>query len=417
MSLLPKKVIIVGGGFAGVQLVRNLDPDLFEILLIDRLNHHQFQPLFYQVATSQLEPTSITFPLRKLFRDRKSLQIRLAGVLAVNSEEKMITTTIGEFSYDILVIATGCKTNFFGNSNLEKYAYGLKTTYDAIKIRNNILENFEALLSASEEEKEYLLNVVIVGAGPTGVELAGSFAEIKRKILPKDFSARDISRIRILLLEGSPDTLGSMSQLAKSASMEYLISMGVEVVTSVFVKDYDGNTVLLNNGETIKSRQVIWTAGVTGNLIDGLKKEDILAGNRLRVDRFNLVNGYQDIYAVGDIASMETPLYPKGHPQVANVAINQAKNLARNLKAMLLGKPLKVYEYVNLGSMATIGRNKAVVDLPFMSFKGRLAWFTWMFLHLMLILSVRNKLIIFINWAWNYFTGDTSLRLILKDRE
>ena len=187
MSLPLKKVIIIGGGFAGVQLVRNLDPDLFEILLIDRLNHHQFQPLFYQVATSQLEPTSITFPLRKLFRDRKNLQIRLAGVLSVNSAEKKITTTIGDFSYDILVIATGCKTNFFGNSNLEKYAYGLKTTYDAIKIRNNILENFEALLSASEEEKEYLLNVVIVGAGPTGVELAGSFAEIKRKILPKDF--------------------------------------------------------------------------------------------------------------------------------------------------------------------------------------------------------------------------------------
>ncbi|MCX6305288.1 MAG: NAD(P)/FAD-dependent oxidoreductase [Bacteroidetes bacterium] len=417
MSSSLKKVIIIGGGFAGVQLVRNLDPDLFEILLIDRLNHHQFQPLFYQVATSQLEPTSISFPLRKLFRNRKNMQIRLAGVLSVDPGAKTITTTIGDFSYDFLVIASGCKTNFFGNSNLEKYAYGLKTTYDAIKIRNNILQNFEALLSATEEEKEYLLNVVIVGAGPTGVELAGSFAEIKRKILPKDFSAADIKRIRIILLEGSPDTLGSMSELAKTASMTYLLAMGVEVVTGVFVKDYDGSTVLLNNGDTIKSRQVIWTAGVTGNLITGLNKEVLMGGNRIRVDRFNLVKGYSDIYAAGDIASMETPLYPKGHPQVANVAINQAKNLAKNLRALQSGEPMNPYEYTNLGSMATIGRNKAVVDLPFISFKGRLAWFTWMFLHLMLILSVRNKLIIFINWAWNYFTGDTSLRLILKDKD
>jgi NADH dehydrogenase len=390
---------------------------LFEILLIDRLNHHQFQPLFYQVATSQLEPTSISFPLRKLFRNRKNTQIRLATVLKVHPEAKTVSTTIGDFPYDFLIIATGCKTNFFGNSNLEKYTYGLKTTYDAIKIRNTILGNFEALLSATQAEKEYLLNIVIVGAGPTGVELAGSFAEIKRKILPKDFNAADVKRIRIILLEGSANTLGNMSELARSASMGYLKSMGVEVVTKVFVKDYDGGTVLLSNGDIIKSRQVIWTAGVTGNLIEGLQEDVLMPGNRIKVDRFNLAEGCSDIYAVGDIAYMETPNYPNGHPQVANVAINQAKNLARNLKALILGKPMAAYEYTNLGAMATIGRNKAVVDLPFYSFKGRLAWFTWMFLHLMLILSVRNKLIIFINWAWNYFTGDTSLRLILKDKD
>lgn len=410
-----KKIIVIGGGFAGVPLVKYLDKDLFDVLLIDKLNHYQFQPLFYQVAASQLEPSSISFPLRKIFQKRKHTDIRMAEVWEVEPGANTITTSIGEFKYDYLVIATGCKTNFFKNSNVEKHALSLKTTLDAIKIRNSILQTFEDFLSASENEKEYLLNIVIVGAGPTGVELSGALAEIKKNILPKDFPLIDFKNLRIILLEGSPHVLNTMSDLAKKSARKYLNALGVELKTDVIVKDYDGKIITLNNGETIKSKNVIWTAGVTGNMIKGLNETLIVSNNRIKVNRHNLVEGYNNIYAVGDIAYMETPSYPKGHPQVANVAINQAKNLAKNLYRLNRGEALHKYEYINLGSMATIGKNKAVVDLPNLRFKGIIAWFIWMFLHLMLILSVRNKLIIFINWAWGYFTNDTSLRLILKE--
>ena len=415
--MLRKKIVIVGGGFAGIQLVENLDEDLFEVLLIDKLNHHQFQPLFYQVATSQLEPSSISFPFRKVFQNRKNLQIRMAEVMSVEPAANLIRTSIGNFNYDYLVIATGCKTNYFGNRNLAKYTYSLKTTYDAIKIRNNVLQDFEDLLSVDEHEKEYLLNIVIVGAGPTGVELAGAFAEIKRNILPKDYPLIDFKELRIILLEGSPHTLNSMSHMARKTSEKYLRSLGVTVKTNVFVTDYDGRIVTLNNGETIKSKRMIWAAGVTGNTIEGIDNNVIVLNGRMIVDRHNLVKGYANIFAIGDVACMETPKYPNGHPQVANVAINQARNLARNLKSLLKNKALKDYEYFNKGSMATIGKNKAVVDLPFIRFQGYFAWFVWMFLHLMLILSIRNKMIVFFNWAINYFTKDTSLRLILQEKQ
>jgi NADH:ubiquinone reductase (H+-translocating) len=412
-----KKIIIVGGGFAGIQLVEHLDEDLFDVLLIDKLNHHQFQPLFYQVATSQLEPSSISFPFRKIFQKRRNLQIRMAEVQRVDPHSNTIHTSIGSFNYDFLVIATGCKTNFFGNNGLEKNTFSLKTTYDAIKIRNSILQSFEDLLSINENEKEYLLNIVIVGAGPTGVELAGAFAEIKRNILPKDYPLIDFKNLKIILLEGSGHTLNSMSDKAKQISEKYLKSLGVTVKTNVFVNDYDGKSITLSNGEFIKSKRLIWAAGVTGNLIEGIDQKVIVQNGRMVVDRHNLVSGYSNIYAIGDVACMETPRYPKGHPQVANVAINQARNLSRNLKSLLKKKPLKDYEYFNKGSMATIGKNKAVVDLPFIRFQGYFAWFVWMFLHLMLILSIRNKMIVFFNWAINYFTKDTSLRLILQERK
>jgi NADH:ubiquinone reductase (H+-translocating) len=412
-----KKVIVVGGGFAGIQFIEYLDKELFDVLLIDKLNHHQFQPLFYQVATSQLEPSSISFPFRKIFQKRKNLQIRMAEVLKVDPPSNTIITTIGNFSYDYLVIASGCKTNYFGNKSLEKNTFSLKTTYDAIKIRNSILQDFEDLLSTNEAEREYLMNIVIVGAGPTGVELAGAFAEIKRNILPKDYPNMDFRDLKIILLEGSGHTLNSMSVMARKISEKYLKSLGVTVITNVFVTDYDGKTVTLNNKQTIKTKRLIWAAGVAGNVIEGIDKSKIVLNGRMIVDRHNLVNGYSTIFALGDISYMETPKYPKGHPQVANVAINQARNLARNLKRMLKGRPLKEYEYSNKGSMATIGKNKAVVDLPFIRFQGYFAWFVWMFLHLMLILSIRNKLIVFINWAINYFTKDTSLRLILQEKQ
>ena len=409
-----KKVVVVGGGFAGIQLVRKLDSRYFDVLLIDKLNHHQFQPLFYQVATSQIEPSSISFPLRNIFNYKKQLQIRMAEVENVDQLTNTIHSTIGSFSYDYLVLAVGCKTNFFGNQNIEKNALTLKSTYDAITIRNHILETFEKIISSSEEERESLFNLVIVGAGPTGVELAGAFAEIKKHVLPKDYRGIDFSRFKIFLIEGSKNTLNSMSEKAKSASKSYLTKMGVEILTEKIVKDYDGQKVILNDGNVIHSKTVIWAAGVTGNILTGFSGEALTNTNRFKVDRQNKLIGSENVYAIGDIALMETPSYPNGHPQLANVAINQAKLLANNLKSLQQEGRQKDFEYRDLGSMATIGTNKAVVDLPFMHFKGYFAWLTWMFLHLMLILSVRNKLIIFINWAWAYITKDTSLRLILR---
>jgi NADH dehydrogenase len=412
---MKKRIIIIGGGFAGIQLARSVNETQFDILLIDKLNHHQFQPLFYQVATSQLEPASISFPLRNIFKKKKNVQIRLAEVVAIYADTRHIMTSIGEFEYDYLVLAIGCQTNFFGNLNIRKHALTLKTTYDAIHIRNHMLQVFEDVISAPESEKEALLNLVIVGAGPTGVELAGAFAEIKIHILPKDYPGIDFSKFNILLIEGSAHTLNNMSVQSKAASEKYLKEMGVQILTETFVKDYDGNILLLQNGRQIITKTVIWAAGVTGNTINNIPQNCLVAGNRIRVNRINQVVDVPHVFAIGDIAFMETPLYPKGHPQVANVAINQAKNLARNFSKLYSGEPVKEYEYRDLGSMATIGRNKAVVDLSFLKFSGYPAWLVWMFLHLMLILSARNKLIIFINWAWAYITKDTSLRLILKD--
>jgi NADH dehydrogenase len=414
---LKKEIVVIGGGFAGVQFIENIDTDLYNVTLIDKLNHHQFQPLFYQVATSQLEPSSISFPFRKIFQYKKSLQIRMAEVLHIETSSNTVVTTIGNFIYDELVIATGCGNNFFGNQEIQNNALTLKSTAEAIDVRNHILRNFEDVISAKESEIESLMNIVIVGGGPTGVELAGAFAEIKRNILPKDYPGIDFSKLNIILVEGSRSTLSSMSEHAQKASLAYITEMGVILRTQLFVKNYNGTTVTLSNGETINTKNLIWAAGVTGNFIEGLNKEALARVNRIKVDRFNLVENSKNIYALGDVAYMVTPKYPNAHPQLANVAVNQAKNLAKNFKLKVKNKPLKEFEYKDLGSMATIGKHKAVVDLSFYQFSGYIAWFIWMFLHLMLILSVKNKIIIFINWAWNYFTKDTSLRLIFAPKK
>ncbi|MDF2449703.1 MAG: FAD-dependent oxidoreductase [Bacteroidota bacterium] len=411
-----KKIVLIGGGFAGLHLARKLNKENFDIWLLDKQNHHQFQPLYYQVACARLEPSNISFPFRKIFQRSPNVQIRMADVTKIVAEENKVETNIGEYHYDFLVIATGCKTNFFGNAEISKHAFAMKTTEEAIEIKNNILLSFERIISAEKKDREALMNIVLVGGGPTGVELAGAFAEMRNHILPRDYPHIDFSQLKIYLLEGSKNTLNSMSDDSKRVSKKYLTDLGVIVKTETIVTNYDGHLVTLNNGETIPTSNLIWAAGVTGNVIEGLPLENIIK-NRYKVDRYNKVMGTQNIYAIGDVAYMETPLYPNGHPQLANVAINQGKNLAKNFLNLIKKRPLKEYEYKDLGSMATIGKRRAVVDLPFVKFQGFFAWFIWMFLHLMLILSVRNKLAIFFNWAWNYLAKDSSLRLILKPRK
>jgi NADH dehydrogenase len=411
-----KQVVIVGGGFAGLNLAKRLSKEQCEVILIDKQNHHMFQPLFYQVASARLEPSNISFPFRAIFRKDKEVFFRYATVNRVDTNTNRLLTSMGEISYDELVIATGCRTNFFGNENLEKYTMAMKSTQQTIHIRNVILSKFEKIMFADPKEREELMNIVVVGAGPTGVELSGAFAEMKKKVLPKDYPDFDFSQLRIVLLEGSPNTLNAMGEKSRRYSRKYLEELGVEVRTSTVVEDYDGHMLVLKNGEEIPTQSVIWAAGVQGNILPGLEKATVVR-SRYTVDRYQKIVGYDNVYAIGDIAYMETEKYPHGHPQLANVAINQGKLLAKNLPASWSKKEMKPFEYKDKGSMATIGKHKAVVELPNVQFQGYFAWIVWMGLHLMLILSVRNKVAVFLNWAWRYVTGDTSLRLILRDEK
>jgi NADH dehydrogenase len=412
---MPKQqIVILGAGFAGLQLARRLRNSNYEITLIDQYNFHQFQPLLYQVATGRLEPSSISFPLRKIFQKKSNIHVRLGKVTEVDTVSKQVTTDdAGSFSYDHLVIATGCTTNYFGNKNIERYAFPMKSTGEAVTLRNRILLNFEDALSADTNELEGIMNIVVVGGGPTGVELSGSLAELKKNILPKDYPDMDFSRLNIYLVEAGAATLGVMSKVSQEKSKEYLENMGVNVWVNAHVKDYDGKTVTLNDGRLIPTHTLIWAAGVTGNVPPGISADKLVRGNRIKVDAYHKVEGLNDVYVLGDIAYMETSEFPKGHPQLANVAIAQAKNLVSNFKKFAERKTPTPFTYKSPGTMATVGKRKAVVDLPFMSFQGRFAWFIWMFLHLMLIVSVRNRVFIFINWAISYFTNDTTLRLIL----
>ena len=407
-----EKIIIIGGGFAGVSMARKLSGKKdHKVILIDKVNHHMFQPLFYQVASGRLEPSNISFPFRKILQKSKNVQFRMTDVEKIIPEENRLITSEGTFSYDKLVIATGCSTNFFGNEKMERLTYGMKTTQEAISIRNHILLTFEKLIIEKSRSDDGNWNIVIVGSGPTGVELAGAFAEMRKDVLPRDYPNMNFKDLKIILVSSTDKPLEVMSPEAQEKSELYLKELGVDFWSGERVVDYDGDKVFLHSGKTIPSNNVIWAAGVTGNVIDGLNPE-IVNRNRYVVDRFNKVKGYDNIFAVGDIAYMETPKYPKGHPQVANVAINQGANLAKNLQKKNISD-WKEYEYNDLGSMATIGKHKAVVDLPNWKFQGRLAWYFWMFLHLMLILTVRNKIAIFFNWMWSYINRDSSLRLII----
>ncbi len=406
-----EKIVIIGGGFAGLQLAKSLNNKRKKVIVIDRVNHHMFQPLFYQVACGRIEPSNISFPFRKIFQRSRNIQYRMTDVQKILPEQNKIITEDAEFTYDKLVIATGCKTNFFGNSKMEGLTFGMKNTQEAIAIRNHVLLTFERLIIERKRSDDGNWNIVIVGSGPTGVELAGAFAEMKKDILPRDYPHMNFENLNIILVSSTLTPLSVMSEDSQKMSERYLKELGVRFMSDEFVTDYDGDRVYMKSGKTIPSNNVIWAAGVTGNIIDGLAPE-IMIRNRYKTDRFNRILGYENIYAIGDIAYMETPKYPQAHPQVANVAINQGKNLGRNFLRKSESEWHK-YEYNDQGSMATIGKHRAVVDLPNFKFQGFLAWYFWMFLHLMLILSVRNKIAVFFNWMWSYVNKDSSLRLII----
>jgi NADH:ubiquinone reductase (H+-translocating) len=411
------RVVIIGAGFAGLKLARKLHKDKFQVVLLDRYNYHQFQPLLYQVATAGLEPSAISFPLRKIFQHQKHLHFRIAEVKRIDTDKKTIETDIGNLSYDYVVMAIGATTNYFGLQNVEANSLSMKSVPDALFIRNSILQHFESALNyETPEEIQHLLNVVIVGGGPTGVELAGALAEMKKNILPKDYPELDFSIMQIHLYEAGGRILTSLTEKSAAKALGYLKTLGVQVHLNTAVKDYDGQIVQVSDGSTVNSRTLIWAAGVKASTVLGFSVNAYGAANRLIVDEFNRVAGHEDIFAIGDVCQMITEDYPRGHPQVAQVAIQQGRLLAKNLLRLQLKKPLSAFHYIDRGSMATIGRNLAVANIFKTSWHGFTAWAIWSFVHLMSIVGVRNRFIIFINWAWNYVTYDQALRLLIKPK-
>lgn len=411
-----KRVVVVGGGFGGLRLCRTLakNPD-FQVVLIDQNNFHQFPPLIYQIATAGLQVSSIAFPFRKMFDDCKNVYFRMCELRAVYPKERYIQTSIGKLDYDYLVIATGTTTNYFGNQRVQDESMPMKTISESMGLRNALLETFErANTCASAEERAELLNVVIVGGGPTGVEIAGALAEMREHVLPRDYPDLDTSQLKIHLVQGGKRLLPAMSETASATSLKYLTQMGVDVQLNAYVVDYDDHTVQLQDGRSFKSQTIIWVCGVTGRRIEGIDAKSYGRGNRLLVDEFNKVEGYTNIYAIGDIALMKCRGYPNGHPQMAQAAIQQGKNLGENFIRKEKGEPFKRFHYRDLGSMATIGRNKAVADIAGFNLTGMVAWFLWMGVHLMSILGVKNKLSVVLDWAWSYITYDKSNRTIIS---
>jgi NADH dehydrogenase len=413
------KIIIIGAGFGGLRLARKLNDKVgFEVTLIDKHNYHAFQPLFYQVATAGLDASNISFPLRRVFQNSKNVRIKLAEVQQIVSAQNKVITDIGEFNYDILIIATGAGTNFFDNQSIIDHALPMKSTAEALELRYRFLHNFEKAVSAkNEKDLQSLMTIIVVGGGPTGVELSGAIADMRHYVLPKDYPELDFSKMTIYLLEGLGKTLATMSEQSSADSRRYLEKLGVKVMTNSMVKDYDGVKATLQNGDTINAATLIWAAGVKGNVPAGIDTSLIAKGNRIKVDKQCKVEGSSNVYAIGDVAYLENEAYPKGHPQLSPVAIQQADLIAKNLQLAKENKPLKDFSYKDKGSMATVGRNLAVVDLakPKFHFGGFFGWATWMIVHLFLTLGVKNRFAIFFNWVYNYFTYDQNLRLIFRN--
>lgn len=409
-----KRVVIVGGGFGGLKLANKLKNSKFQVILIDKNNYHQFPPLLYQVASSGLESSSISFPFRKVFQKRKDFYFRLAEVTAVIREKNVIQTSIGELRYDYLILASGTVTNFFGNGIIQKEALPMKTIEEALMLRNTLLLNFEkATICTDPAEKQALMNIVIVGGGATGVEISGALAEMKRFVLFKDYPDLDKSAMNIYLIEGSDRLLGAMSAEASQQAEKSLKGMGVTVMLNKKVVDFKAGKVILDEGAPIDTQTFIWVSGVTATHFEKIDKEELGRGGRIIVNEFNQLKGSDNVFAIGDICIQPEEDYPNGHPQVAQVAIQQGNLLAENLLRLKDGQRLKPFRYKDLGSLATVGRNKAVADLNKLRLHGFVAWMVWMLVHLRSILGIKNKLIILIEWIWSYFTYDQSIRLIL----
>jgi|YelNatPaOPRAMG01_1025707.scaffolds.fasta_scaffold01732_4 NADH dehydrogenase len=412
-----KRVVIIGGGFAGLKIARTLDTAFYQIVLLDKRNYHQFQPLFYQVATSGLEPSTISFPFRKIFQQKKDFHFRLCSAESINTELNYVETTIGRIRFDYLIIATGCDTNFFGNQSLKESTLPLKSTTEAMTMRNQIIYTLECATSTDDkEERQKLLNFVIVGGGATGVELAGALAEMRKFILPKDYPDFKIERMQIYLIDGANRLLNAFSEKTSDIAHNYLSKMNVNIILGATVNGYENETVSLSNGQQIGTKNLFWVAGVKANSLAGFDASLYGKGNRLIVNEFNQVNGFENIFAVGDTALMVTPEWPNGHPQVAQSAIQQSENLVQNLNQLAKTKrSFLPFQYHDKGSLATIGRNTAVAELPMAKFYGFWAWLLWLVIHLRSIVGVKNRLFTFFNWLWSYITYDQSLRLLLKD--
>lgn len=406
------RIVIIGCGFAGLKLAKNIDSRKYQIVLIDKNNYHTFQPLLYQVASSGLEPDSIVYPIRKIFKGKPHFHFRMAETKSINTENKLIKTSIGNIEYDYLVIATGATSNFFGMKNIEKHSMSMKSLTDALDLRSLIIQNFEDALNTKDlNERESLMSFVIVGAGPTGIELAGALAELRSHVLPKDYPDLDIRRMQIHVVEATNRVLSSMSKIASEKTEKYLKDREVNIWLNTMVKDYDGNTIFTNN-KNFKSKTLIWAAGIKADFPVGIDTGS--RDNRLVTDEFNKVIGYQDVFSIGDVSKIVTDNLPNGHAMLASVAGQQGFHLAKNFNLTAHNKTMLPFKYNDKGTMATIGRNKAVVDLSFVKFGGFLGWVTWMFVHLMLLVDYRSRILVFINWLWSYFNYDKSTRLIVR---
>lgn len=410
------RIVIIGGGFGGVSLAKKLSKKEVQVVLLDKNNYHTFQPLLYQVSTGGLEPDSIAYPLRKVLIGYDNFYFRLAEVSEIHTETKKISTNIGELCYDYLVVATGSETNFFGNSEIEKHAMSMKSIPQSLNLRSLILENFEqALLTDDYHERDALMNFIIVGGGPTGVELSGALAEIKKGILPKDYPDLDTRRAQINIVQGGDCLLPGFSEQASKKAEDFLEELGVQVWKGVRVTGYNGKTVTTKTDLKFEAATVVWAAGVKGAGIKGIDAAEVLAGgNRIKVNEFNQVIGYPEIFAIGDIACMSSEDAPRGHPMVAQPAIQQGRLLGENLVRLLENQPLRPFVYNDKGSMATVGRNKAVCDIKGYRFQGIFAWFVWMFVHLFFLIGFRNRMVVFVNWVYNYIRFDREARLIIR---
>lgn len=412
-----KRVVIVGGGLGGLRLAEDLYGSGMQVVLIDKNNFHQFPPLIYQIASAGIDPSSISFPFRQIFRKRKDFYFRMAEARMVDTEKKILQTSIGKIDYDYLVLAAGATTNFFGNKNIEEWAIPMKTVPEAMGLRNALLSNFErALTCATEEERQELLNVVIVGGGATGVEIAGALAEMRRYVIPYDYPDMDSSLMHIYLIEAGDRLLAGLSQESSQKAYEFLKSMGVDIQFGKMVTDYRDHKVIMKDGTEIPTRTFLWVSGIRANAMPGIDESHLGRGFRFKVDEYNRIPGLNDVFAIGDqCLQTSDAAYPNGHPQVAQVAIQQAKNLAKNLKLINQGadsSELTAFHYKNLGSMATIGRNKAVVEIGKFRSQGFFAWVLWLVVHLRSILGVKNKVMVLLNWLWKYVSYNDSIRMI-----